>query len=64
MIIIEDILTSGKTSLETAQYLSSIGLNVVTVVSVVNHEEGGVEALTEHGFDSVSLMTSRDLKTA
>ena len=64
VIIIEDILTSGKTSLETAQYLSSIGLDVVTIVSVVNREEGGVEALTEHGFNSISMMTSTDLKNA
>ena len=62
VIIIEDILTSGKTSLETAQYLNSIGLEIVTVVSVVNREEGGVEALTGNGFNSVSLMTSGDLK--
>lgn len=62
VIIIEDILTSGKTSLETAQYLNSIGLEIVTVVSVVNREEGGVEALTKHGFNNVSLMTSGDLK--
>lgn len=64
VVIIEDILTSGKTSLETAQYLNSIDLEVISVISVVNREEGGTESLTKNGFDSISLMTSSDLKRA
>ena len=56
--------SSGKTSLETAQYQSSIGMKVVAILSVVDRLEGGTESLSKHGFNSISLMTSADLKQA
>ena len=62
VIIIEDILTSGKTALETAIYLKKIGLNVVKIICVVDREEGGVQALENHGFSVLAITSASQLK--
>ena len=60
VIVIEDILTSGKTAVETCDYLTSIGIKIRTVLSVVNRQEGGPEALQAIGVSSTNLINRDD----
>ncbi|RAP32114.1 hypothetical protein DID76_01385 [Candidatus Marinamargulisbacteria bacterium SCGC AG-414-C22] len=62
VIIIEDILTSGKTALETAQYLTQIQLTVTEVVAIVDREEGGLEKLSDAQFGLTSLIKTSDFQ--
>jgi len=55
VIVLEDVLTTGKSALEAAFKLREAGFRVVDVMTVVDREQGGVEALKEHGLTTHSL---------
>lgn len=60
--VIEDVVTSGGSALETAKTLASSGAKVVGVVAVVDREGGAKELLAEHGLSLASVCTLSHLK--
>jgi uridine monophosphate synthetase len=56
-LIIEDVVTTGSSILETTVDLRSEGLAVEDAIVVVNREQGGVENLTKRGIKMHSLFT-------
>lgn len=56
-LIIEDVVTSGSSILETVVDLRSEGLTVTDAIVVVNREQGGVQNISEHGVKMHSLFT-------
>ena len=60
-VIIEDVVTSGQSSLEAIDVVESLGAKVVQVFSVVDRLQGGAEKFAERGLPYKSLFTIKDL---
>lgn len=56
-VIIEDVVTSGSSILETVQDLRHDGLVITDAIVVINREQGGVLNLENHGIKMHSLLT-------
>lgn len=56
-LIIEDVVTTGSSVLETSNDLKSAGLITEDAIVVVNREQGGVENLSKRGIKMYSLFT-------
>lgn len=56
-IIIEDVVTSGSSILETVQSLRSEGLKVIETFAVIDREQGGKKNIESHGIKMNSLYT-------
>ena len=60
VVILEDVVTTGGSTLKAAEKLRLAGVNVVGVVALVDRLEGGAEAINAAGLPLVSLCTRRD----
>ena len=60
-LIIEDVITSGASILETVAPLKAEGLVVEDAIVVVNREQGGKEKLLDQGIQLHSLISVFDL---
>lgn len=56
-LIIEDVVTTGSSILETSSDLKSEGLVIENAIVVVNREQGGVENIAKRGIKMHSLFT-------
>lgn len=60
-ILIEDVVTSGGSSLDAIGAVEAFGAKVVKVYSVVDRLAGGAEAFAAAGYPYESLATIKDL---
>ena len=60
VIIVEDVVTTGGSSLEAIQRVEEAGLKVVGVIAIIDRMEGGAEAFAEKGYPFRSLLTIKD----
>ncbi|XP_046407066.1 uridine 5'-monophosphate synthase [Ischnura elegans] len=56
-VIIEDIVTSGSSIMETVKDLESEGLKVAGAVIIVDRGQGGMKNLAENGINAHSMLT-------
>jgi len=60
-LIVEDVITSGASIVETLEPLHKEGLKISDAVVVLNREQGGEKRLAEKGVRLHSLLTISDL---
>lgn len=62
--IVEDVVTTGGSSLLAIERCEAVGLKVRRVLAIVDRLEGGREAFTARGYELTSLVTIKDLGVA
>jgi orotate phosphoribosyltransferase len=60
VVILEDVITTGGSTLKAVEKLKTVGAHVAGVVALVDRLEGGADAIAEAGLPLVSLYTRRD----
>jgi orotate phosphoribosyltransferase len=58
--LLEDVITTGGSSLRAVEALTKVGAEVVGVAALVDRLEGGAEAIRERGLPLVALASRRD----
>ena len=60
VVIVEDVVTTGGSSLEAIRRAEDFGLKVDRVITIIDRMEGGAEAFTGRGYRFSSLLSVRD----
>ena len=60
VVIVEDVVTTGGSSLMAIDRAEAFGLKVVQVLAIVDRMEGGADAFAKRGYPLTSLLTIRD----
>lgn len=55
VVVLEDVVTTGGSTLQAVEKLRARGLNVAGVVVLVDRQEGGLDALRAAGLDVVAV---------
>jgi orotate phosphoribosyltransferase len=58
--IVEDVVTTGGSSLQAIERVEAMGLRVTKVIAIIDRLEGGAKAFADRGHQLVSLLTIRD----
>ena len=61
VVIVEDVVTTGGSSLLAIERCEAVGLKVERVLAIVDRLEGGNEAFAERGYELTTLLTIEDL---
>ena len=59
--VLEDVVTTGGSSIKAVQKLRDAGYRVDRIVTIVDRQEGGEDAIIEAGLELRSLFTIEDL---
>ncbi|NQU23228.1 MAG: orotate phosphoribosyltransferase [Candidatus Nealsonbacteria bacterium] len=60
VVIVEDVVTTGGSSLEAIERVEAFGMKVTRVIAIIDRMEGGAEAFAKRGYELASLLTIRD----
>ena len=60
VVILEDVITTGGSTLKAVEKLRAVGASVVGVVALVDRLEGGAEAIRAAGLPLLSICSRRD----
>ncbi len=61
LVIVEDVVTTGGSSLLAIDRAEEFGLKVAGVITIIDRLEGGAAAFAARGYKLTSLLTIRDL---
>ncbi|MFQ5509964.1 MAG: orotate phosphoribosyltransferase [Leptospirillia bacterium] len=61
--VVDDVVTTGKSTIEAIKRFQEAGFNVVRVAAIVDRNEGGREAISALGFELDALFTIDDVLT-
>lgn len=59
-IIVEDVVTTGGSSLQAIERVEEFGMKVRGVIAIIDRLEGGAEAFADRGYPLRTLLTIRD----
>lgn len=60
VVIVEDVVTTGGSSLLAIERAEAVGLKVEKVLAIIDRLEGGREAFAARGYELQTLLTVRD----
>lgn len=60
LVIVEDVVTTGGSSLLAIERCEAVGLKVNRVLAIIDRLEGGREAFAQRGYELTTLLTVRD----
>lgn len=61
VVIVEDVVTTGGSSLKAIEKVEACGLKVREVIAIIDRLEGGAAAFADRGYQLRTLLTIRDL---
>lgn len=61
VVVVDDILISGKSAIEGAEKIESVGLNVRDIVVFMDHEQGVKDRLKEKGYQAHAVLTISEI---
>jgi uridine monophosphate synthetase len=61
VVVVDDILITGKSAIEGAEKLKSVGLIVEDIVVFVDHEEGVKDQLKNQGYNAYSVLSISEI---
>jgi orotate phosphoribosyltransferase len=61
VVIVEDVVTTGGSSMKAVKAVEEMGCKVTRVLAIVDREEGGKENLAAEGYRLESIFTAREL---
>ncbi|MDF5736940.1 MULTISPECIES: bifunctional orotidine-5'-phosphate decarboxylase/orotate phosphoribosyltransferase [unclassified Nostoc] len=61
VVVVDDILISGKSVMEGAEKLKSAGLNVNDIVVLIDHEQGVKDRLQQNGYRGHAVLTISEI---
>lgn len=61
VVVVDDILISGKSAMEGAAKIKSAGLNVRDIVVFMDHEQGVKDKLRENGYQAHAVLTISEI---
>jgi orotate phosphoribosyltransferase len=60
-LVVEDLITSGSSILETTEPLEKEGLNVKDIIVLIDREQGGKNIMKEKGYNIYSVITISEM---
>lgn len=60
LVIVEDVVTTGGSSLQAIERCEAVGLKVSRVLAIIDRLEGGKQAFADRGYELTTLFTIRD----
>ncbi|MFU8797616.1 MAG: orotate phosphoribosyltransferase [Gammaproteobacteria bacterium] len=60
-LVIEDVVTTGTSILETIKDLEEAGLKVKNIVAILDREQGAKQILRDRGYEFSSLLTLNEI---
>ncbi len=62
IFILEDVVTTGGSSLRAVERAQAVGLNVLGILTCVDRQEGGREKIESQGLEFISLVTKQEVE--
>ena len=60
VVVVEDVVTTGGSSLQAIERIEAAGMIVDGVIAIIDRMEGGRQAFERHGYRFRSLLTIQD----
>src|SRR4030043_548936 len=57
VVIVDDVITTGKSTIEAITRSKEAGLEIVKVIALIDRQEGGREAVEALGYKLISIIT-------
>jgi orotate phosphoribosyltransferase len=61
VVIVDDVITTGKSTIEAITRAKEAGLEIVKVIALIDRQEGGREAIKTLGYDVKAIVTRAEV---
>ena len=61
VVIVDDVITTGKSTIEAITRSKEAGLDIVRVIALIDRQEGGKEAIEASGYKLDSIITREEV---